>query len=196
MCMTAVQNSPYLLTIDHKFLLHGHTHMECDTDHSHIEKKKKKFQGPIEHPHDWAILIRQTGKKNPFLVTEMESEDFKSFSYLLKGPLQLRKINYSGEKLNCRELKWLHYEKTNPFTLFYKTSLDKSADFQETSFARWGTAGLTLRPPLSYHGPQPISIEKKRDLMTLLPLISGTFHDFYNNLHTKENYFGFTSRNW
>ena len=78
MCMTAVQNSPCLLMIDQKFLLSGHTHMESDADHSQIEKKKK-FQGPIEHPHNSAVLIRQTGKKNPFLVTEMESRILRIF---------------------------------------------------------------------------------------------------------------------
>lgn len=30
-------------TIDHKFLVPGHTHMECDVDHSVIERKKKEL---------------------------------------------------------------------------------------------------------------------------------------------------------
>lgn len=29
--------------IDHKFMIPGHTHMECDVDHSIIESKKKKY---------------------------------------------------------------------------------------------------------------------------------------------------------
>ena len=43
MCMKALQNSETLEIIDHKFLIPGHTHMECDTDHSLIEKKKKSI---------------------------------------------------------------------------------------------------------------------------------------------------------
>lgn len=42
MCLVALQNNKNLRTIDHKFLIPGHTHMECDTDHSVIEQKKKK----------------------------------------------------------------------------------------------------------------------------------------------------------
>jgi hypothetical protein len=40
MCLVALQNSETLQTIDHKFLVPGHTHMECDADHSIIERKK------------------------------------------------------------------------------------------------------------------------------------------------------------
>lgn len=43
MCMKALQDSESLETLDHKFLIPGHTHMECDTDHSLIEKKKKEI---------------------------------------------------------------------------------------------------------------------------------------------------------
>lgn len=62
MCLVALQNNKNLQTIDHKFPIPSHTHMECDTDHSMIEQKKK-YDGSIEHPHDWATLIRQCGKK-------------------------------------------------------------------------------------------------------------------------------------
>lgn len=64
-CLVALQNSKQLAIINHKFLLPGHTHMECDTDHSLIEKKKKKSRLNIEHPHDWAQLIRTVGKTKP-----------------------------------------------------------------------------------------------------------------------------------
>ena len=36
MCMSVIKNSTSLETIEHKFLLAGHTHMESDTDHSLI----------------------------------------------------------------------------------------------------------------------------------------------------------------
>lgn len=63
--------------IDHKFLVPGHTHMECDSDHSIIERKKKKHESPIEHPRDWFQLVRLCGKgSNSFKVVEMKQEDF------------------------------------------------------------------------------------------------------------------------
>ncbi|CAH1710610.1 unnamed protein product [Aphis gossypii] len=75
--------------IHHKFLIPGHTRMESDSDHSAIEKQKKKNETTIYHPHDWATLIRCTRKK--FEVVEMEQIDFIDFANLLKTYLVLRK---------------------------------------------------------------------------------------------------------
>ena len=41
-----------LKQIDHKFMVVGHTHMEVNTDHSLIERKKKQRSVPIYLPHD------------------------------------------------------------------------------------------------------------------------------------------------
>lgn len=40
---------------------------------------------------------------------------------------------------------------------------------------------------MKYNGPYPISIEKKRDLQSLLNLVPPVFHDFYENLVTSES---------
>lgn len=41
---------PNVNVINHKFLVLGHTHMECDVNHSLIEKKK--IEVSIFHLHD------------------------------------------------------------------------------------------------------------------------------------------------
>lgn len=53
MFQTLIQHLPHLEVIDHKFLVPGHTHMECDTVHAAIERKKKKTTASIHHPRDW-----------------------------------------------------------------------------------------------------------------------------------------------
>lgn len=40
---------------------------------------KKRSTLKIEHPHDWAQLIRLVGKKKPFEVYEMQRTDFFLF---------------------------------------------------------------------------------------------------------------------
>nr|CAH7761042.1 unnamed protein product [Callosobruchus chinensis] len=138
MCMVALQDSSHLEVIDHKFLISGHTHMECDTDHSLIEKQKKKFNGQLEHPHDWANLIRQTGKKKPFIVKELERNNFYNFSGLLKnGPLINRKTDTDGDKINWRELRWIRYEKGSQ-TLLAKTTFSQNEPFRVLDFKRRG----------------------------------------------------------
>ena len=85
MFLAVIQMKESLEEINHKFLTSGHRHMECDADHSLIEKQKKKTGMKIAHPHDWATLIRCTNKKKPFNVVEMSQEDFYNFSDLLKN---------------------------------------------------------------------------------------------------------------
>lgn len=42
MFMIFLENNEHITTINHKFLTPGHTHMECDSEHSVIERKKEK----------------------------------------------------------------------------------------------------------------------------------------------------------
>ncbi|KAL4119043.1 hypothetical protein QTP88_011916 [Uroleucon formosanum] len=50
-------------TIDHKFMVPGHSRIECVSDHAKIEKARKTFPSSINHPYDWMQLIRFAGKK-------------------------------------------------------------------------------------------------------------------------------------
>ncbi|KAJ8896280.1 hypothetical protein PR048_001624 [Dryococelus australis] len=54
-------------------------------------------------------------------------------------------------------------------------------------FHRWGQANLELQLTLTYTGPIPISMEKKKDLLELLPFISPLFHEFYKNLRAMDD---------
>lgn len=182
MFMKTLQDSETLETIDHKFFVAGHTRMECDADHSVIEKKKKKYSLAIEHPHDWAQLVRLCGKKKPFIVHEMRQCDFLAFSNFFKGPLVNRKLN---ENHNWRFVKWLHFEKKQSGVLFYKTSLTNTDEFQRVDFRRkFGKETLSLTTKQSYNGPNPVSSEKKSNLLDLLPFIGETYREFYINLKT------------
>lgn len=43
MFVYTLRHHPILESVDHKFLIPGHKHMECDNDHALIEKKKNCF---------------------------------------------------------------------------------------------------------------------------------------------------------
>lgn len=185
MCIVALQKSNSLKVINHKFLVPGHTHMECDTSHALIEKNKKHFHGNIEHPHDWAQLIRQTGKQHPFYVKEMTQMDFLNFALLLTGNLQQRTEDVMGNPFRWRCVQWLQYRKEEPGMIYFKTSLDPYQPFQCLDFKRRGTKELcTLIPNIRYQTANPISTKKKADLLDLLSFISPVFHQFYENLTT------------
>ncbi|XP_072398662.1 uncharacterized protein [Diabrotica undecimpunctata] len=170
-------------TLDHKFLIPGHTRMECDSDHSIIEKKKKKYESRIEHPRDWYQLVRLCGKRYPFKVQEMTRNDFIDFASLLKSSLQVRKVDNDGNRFIWKDVKWIRYQKE--FGLFsYKNSYKEDEPFKTMNFLRRGFSSPPLNLPKCKY-PNPISSEKKSNLMDLLPYIDDVFHDFYKNLPTQ-----------
>lgn len=190
MFMLLLQKNPNLQQIDHKFLEPGHTHMECDTDHSIIEKKKKKHEAAIEHPRDWMQLVRMCGKTKPFKVIEMERKDFFEFSALLKTYLINKKTNEAGEQVVWRQIKWIRYSSDHFGIVQYKTSLlQEDAAFMKIDFRRKAKTSIptNVKPPLSYKGPVPINTKKKDNLLELLPYINKNFHQFYQNIVTKDN---------
>lgn len=198
MCLSVVKNSTHLETIDHKFLVPGHTHMECDADHALIEKKKKKSKMPIFHPHDWMQLVRQTGEKNKFFVVEMGQQEFFQYSDLFEGnnreknrPLKMpmrngKKIyDDDGNRFFWRQVRWLRFTKNSPKVL-YKKSLEMDDPFQSISVLKTGQSRNKLLPSLSYNGKVPITDQKKKDLLSLLHLIPPVFHDYYKNIPTSK----------
>lgn len=79
--------SPNLKTINHKFLLRGHTHLEVDGSHSLIERARKKTMGfQIITPWDWQQLAQMCSTNNPFEVLNMETNDIKNFRQLYQNP--------------------------------------------------------------------------------------------------------------
>ncbi|CAG9834705.1 unnamed protein product [Diabrotica balteata] len=160
-----------------------HTRMECDSDHSIIEKKKKKYESRIEHPRDWYQLVRLCGKRYPFKVQEMTRNDFIDFASLLKSSLQVRKVDNDGNRFIWKDVKWIRYQKE--FGLFsYKNSYKEDEPFKTMNFLRRGFSSPPLNLPKCKY-PNPISSEKKSNLMDLLPYIDDVFHDFYKNLPTQ-----------
>nr|CAH7724702.1 unnamed protein product [Callosobruchus chinensis] len=64
-------------SIDHKFLVSGHTYLACDRDFGLNEKSKKSFN-EIFVPSDWIKVIINARKKNPFRVIKLNHKDFVS----------------------------------------------------------------------------------------------------------------------
>ncbi|CAG9763456.1 unnamed protein product [Ceutorhynchus assimilis] len=186
MFIKAQSKNPNLI-INHKFLVPGHTHMECDIDHSMIEKQKKIMEIPVYHPHDWYQLVRKTGRKKQFEVHEMQQEEFSDFAALLKSGLICRKKDISGDTFSWHTVQWLQYKENG--LVHYKTALSNTEYFKVLSCLRRRRKHVLKDFPVrsKYDGFIPISTEKKRDLCSLLCLITSVFHEFYRNLLTSMN---------
>ncbi|XP_063216648.1 uncharacterized protein LOC134542596 [Bacillus rossius redtenbacheri] len=184
MFLYLMQQKCNLQLVDHKFMVSGHSHMECDTDHALIEKQKKKLRFTVSHPHDWYQLVRTVGRKNKFEVVELNHQDFLNFAELYKTSLFLRKKDSSGEPFKWTEMRWLRYTQERRVIQF-KNTLDEDAPFREICLKRRNRSpDELLHPKKCYNSTLAISKEKKKDLLELLPLIDTVFHSFYLNLKT------------
>jgi len=193
MFMFALQNHPSLQIVDQKLLVPGHTHLECDSDHSRIERCKKQSESTISIPNDWYNFVRNVRGKIPLKVIEMEQIDFKSFSSLLSGPLVKRALDTDKEKINWLKMTWIRYDKTFGIIQF-KYTLNKEAPFRILDLRKGAirtrnraelTSGVSnIRLPQTYNGPLSIDSEKKKDLISQLPLLDPIYHQFYKDLKT------------
>ena len=183
MHFASLKSHPTLKIIKHKFLVPGHTHMECDGDHALIKKRKKKTEAPIHHPRDWYQLVRCTGKKHPFKVIEMDQAKFFDYANLLKTELQIKKKDETGNPFYWRDVREIRIDKNNIGIMYFKTGINES--YRRLSFRKRGSLAK-LVPEKQYKRLVPISEKKKADLMQLLPYISDVFWDFYKNLPTNQ----------
>ena len=184
MFMCVVQNHPNIKIIDHKFLIPGHTHMECDSDHSVIERAKKKSASMIVIPEHWYELVKNASES--FKVFEMKQHHFMDFKAILKGPLVLRKKNINGEALVWHDVRWFRYLRDSNGTFLYKYSLNEADEFKKADFLRKKGNSVIYQRELKpkYDKPVSISKEKKQDLIDMLPLIDPKLHDFYLKLNS------------
>ncbi|CAH0560475.1 unnamed protein product [Brassicogethes aeneus] len=155
-----MRDHPSLKVLEHKFLIPGHTHMECDCDHALIERKAKSSEIKIQHPRDWYQLVRTAGKKNKFNVIIMEQKHFFDFAFLTskKAPLQKKKNDDIGNKFDYRKLRWLKFEKKFGL-VHYKTTLTQDDEFKSINFRKTGQIEFILTA--AYKEILPISDKKK-----------------------------------
>lgn len=188
-----VSSHPSIKIIDQKFLVSGHTHLECDQVHGQIEKRKKKTTCELHHPSNYFNFVRGMGSEaKPYAVKEMVQEDFLDYEALLTqsagGPLISRKKNMDGELFYYQPVQWFRFLKQDPTTVLYKTSLSDDAPFKKISFRRRGKLGAkSLNPKEAYSGPHPISVEKKSDLLKILDQINPLYREFYEQLVTSDS---------
>uniref|UniRef100_A0A2S2NSJ8 Uncharacterized protein n=1 Tax=Schizaphis graminum TaxID=13262 RepID=A0A2S2NSJ8_SCHGA len=117
----------------------------------------------------------------------MKQNEFLNFAKIVKGPLVLRKVNEEGDKFLWHDISWVRYCASMISKMFYKTNLSEDEPFKTLNLIRRGTRNLEFALEQAYNEPLPISKEKKKDLIDLLPLIPDIYHDFYKNIKSNES---------
>lgn len=137
MLMLALKLSTQLETIEHKFLIPGHTHMEADTDHALIERKKKRTNMDIHLPRYWYQLVRSAAKtSSKFTVIVMIQEKFYDFNDFMKNSLTVKKINQEHAKFVWADVR--HFRFTKDFPRFYYKEHISGGNFISIDYTKRG----------------------------------------------------------
>lgn len=175
----AVRKLNRISSIEHKYLITGHTQNKGDSVHSVIERQVKRARnaGPIFIPEQYYTLIR-TAKKTgpPFIVNELTHKDFIGLKDLAKQ----QGINL---KVPLKNIKIIKFTKESPGIMFYKASFGQH-QYEEVmiSGGRRKINNIQLKP--AYQNKVGISDKKKAGLMSLIEKksVPEGYSAFFKNL--------------
>lgn len=191
-----LEKNEHLQTITQHFYRPGHSYNVCDIKFGIIEKKCKKATD-IYVPNQWTKLIAESKITHPkFIVTELNTEHFKSCDKLLAEYCTNRKMSMNNEPVNWFTFRKIMLIKGQPLILFTETYEDVKTKYNDAyefkpenskaiSIVKKGfdrNAFISMELPLLYPQGRPIATAKKKDLMDLLEFIPQTYHKFYVQL--------------
>ncbi|KAE8741426.1 hypothetical protein FOCC_FOCC013026 [Frankliniella occidentalis] len=182
----ALSQKKTLKFIDQKFLVSGHTHLECDGDHAIIENKKK-HSSEIHLPRDWYNLVRNASNKFTVQPLKQHQLDFKALHTGKGSPLVKRKVTTAKEKFVWKDVVWIqHRRDLRPGVIAFKKSFDEDEEFKYLDMRRYQRVEMVLSPKPAYNGPVKISAKKKKGLLSMLHLLDPDCHPFYTSLLTDD----------
>ena len=100
-------------SIDHKFLVRGHTFLPNDRDFSCIEARKKVEMAYV--PSDWVKIVQEARAKNPFIVNHC-SQDFFVNHKQSSSCIKTRFTDQTGQTLFFRDVVWFSYGESEAYS--------------------------------------------------------------------------------
>lgn len=176
-------------TIEHKFLVSGHSFLPNDADFGVIEKCSRQHH-QIFSPNDWIEIIKSAKRKPPhFKVINMKRNEFFSTKNL-ENSITKRKVNTDGHPINWLKIRCMRFEREYPFSIKYKESLNDFVGFSQmnlnsTNNKRKNYNLNNIKQEELYPNRRLITASKKKDMMELLAFIPPINHAFYKNLLTE-----------
>ena len=168
------------MTIDLKFLIPGHTHMECDSMHASIEFAKKNVE--IFSLHEWVNVMKCARRKHPYTVIPLTHSDFYDLKTLSSTLIKNRNKTADGENINWLFIRWIRIQSTTPYQLLVKTSFDEEFKMINQLQSRGRPSLLKIVP--AYPTKIAITTAKYHDLLNLCNsgIIPLQYHDFFEML--------------
>lgn len=162
--------------VDHKFLVTGHSFLDCDRDFAHIEKRKRISKCYV--PDDLKSMIEHTREKNPFVVNVMDEDNFFNFKEAANQFLVTTKLNIS-------KAQWIRVTSDRPGVVQIKQTFSEVEHWRDHYIFRKGVTAedIATAPLPVLQCSSKLSEEKKKDLKHMIPFLPSLEHKrFYEDL--------------
>lgn len=124
-----------IATIDHKFLVSGHSYLPNDGEFGIIESASRRH-GQIYRPDQWVDIIKTAKRKEPyFVVTKMKNDEFLSTAVLEKSITNRKKTTCSYD-FNWLNIRWLRFERNCPLQFQFKETLNPDTSFYKVDLCK------------------------------------------------------------
>lgn len=168
-----IANHETLESVEHKFLVYGHSQIEVKCGFQSVQEIMNDYQGTIHQPNDWYdVFKRFTQRSEVEIKDENGFYDFDSVRDKIFG------IN---DQSIDEDVKCLRYTKQG---IFYKTKWGATNRYQpmnlDCSLKDLNTMKLQNLKKV------PVTEEKKKDLLDLFPFLKPNAQDFYQKLFNEK----------
>ena len=155
----------YFDTIDHKFLVSGHSFSSSDRDFALIEKQAKRSN--LQTVNDVKTVIAAARPSRPYRVLDMGECSFFDFDKISSKCIDT-------SKLGITQASWLRVTKEEPGLVLYRKNFSVLTGWEKCRVLKKGVTVQNLRSAelLALPGIQKINESKKKDLRAMLEFIS------------------------
>lgn len=170
-------------TIDHKFLVSGHSFSASDRDFALIELASKRSK--LQTPTDVHRVIKSARKLRPFTVLDITEKPIFDFSSKAKTLLNTTKLQISKQ---C----WIRVTERDLTVVQTKTSFDPDADFMVCKIAKKGLTSKDMAEQVrllqATKEKTEIDKAKLKDIHSMLPYLQPEAEQFYRSLLQQQGY--------
>ncbi|KAL4713786.1 hypothetical protein ACJJTC_012303 [Scirpophaga incertulas] len=174
-----------LQKITMRFLQPGHTYLPNDSEFGDVEcALKSNFR--LYTPDDYIAVMENCRRKNKFVVTRLEKDDFQSVAPL-QNSITNRKSDVDKQKISWLSTFEIELRRSEPTKLFMKSNLDEEArvvDISKGAKNRKQKPNFVLDLPILYPNGRELSSAKIQDLKELMKLVPSDAKAFYGFLRT------------
>ena len=162
-------------TIDHKFLIPGHSFSSLDCDFALIEKHT--IHCKLQTVEDIKTAIVTARPSQPFKVLDMGNKNFFDFDHVSSKYIDTSKLGIS-------KATWLQITRDLTGVVFYKTNYSDIACWEKCCVMKAGITENHIKTATlpSLNDEIPLSELKKRDLIKMLDFMSEETKQYFSRI--------------